>query len=120
MKEEKPRLSTDFDYIIAPQTAYGKELREIASKPSKLKGNSCGAKNRRKRLNKITRIRKRDGKNCFYCGLKLAMGDVTIEHLEAKGNGGSNNIENLRIAHKECNGKARDLPVDKKLLLRAK
>ena len=64
---------------------------------------------------------RRDGPACFYCGRSrknpLAM---TIEHLHARSRGGSNGIENLRLADVLCNKLAGRLSVAAKLELRAK
>jgi hypothetical protein len=46
----------------------------------------------------------RDGKNCGICGGELGT-DISIDHILAKRNGGSNRLENLRLAHRYCNQK---------------
>lgn len=45
---------------------------------------------------------KRDGENCFYCGLELKE-DVTLEHLIPLTQGGKNNLSNMVLAHEKCN-----------------
>ena len=64
---------------------------------------------------------RRDGPICFYCGRDrrkpLLM---TIEHLEARAAGGSNRLENLRLADVLCNKLAGSLSVAAKLDLRAR
>lgn len=43
------------------------------------------------------------GPYCWYCRKYLSKKDRTIEHLVAKRDGGSNAIDNLRIACYYCN-----------------
>lgn len=53
-------------------------------------------------LRKVRRLRYRDGDDCWLCGHALGT-NVTLDHVVPKSKGGSNNIENLRLAHFECN-----------------
>lgn len=62
-------------------------------------------------------IRKR-GQDCFYCGRFMNLMEITIEHLTAKANGGSNKRENLYLAHKECNQMAGHMDYLQKMALR--
>jgi hypothetical protein len=45
---------------------------------------------------------KRDGWNCFYCGLPLK-DDVSLEHLIPLTQGGLNILSNMVLAHEKCN-----------------
>jgi hypothetical protein len=64
------------------------------------------------------KLLQRDGDECWFCG--LAMGDdCTIEHLIPKSKGGGNRLDNYALAHAECNHRAADLPLVKKIELRA-
>jgi len=65
-------------------------------------------------------IVKRDGSNCFYCGVLMDINEMTIEHLKAKSNGGKNNLKNLKVAHYRCNVEAGSLSVADKIKLRMK
>lgn len=47
-------------------------------------------------------IFKRDGNTCFLCGQFLD-NDKTLEHLLPIDAGGTSNIKNLALAHKNCN-----------------
>ncbi len=66
-------------------------------------------RNWRKRVRRY--LRKRYGERCHWCGgrmdFKLAKGNfqdmATIEHLVPMSFGGSNDLSNLRLAHKRCN-----------------
>jgi 5-methylcytosine-specific restriction endonuclease McrA len=64
---------------------------------------------------------RRDGPSCFYCGRHrrkpLLM---TIEHLQPRAAGGSNRLENLKLADVLCNKLAGSLSVEAKLDLRAR
>ena len=68
----------------------------------------------KKRANLINRIIERDGAGCFYCGRFMSVGDITIEHLHAKTNGGSDKFYNLKIAHRKCNSDAGDKSIEEK------
>jgi 5-methylcytosine-specific restriction endonuclease McrA len=55
------------------------------------------------RRNKKERLIAMYGSYCCYCGKYLRRREMTLEHLIAKRDGGSNAIENLRIACYYCN-----------------
>ncbi|MDP5211148.1 HNH endonuclease [Microbulbifer sp. 2205BS26-8] len=65
------------------------------------------------------RLFRRDGDECFYCGLALG-DDITEEHLVALSQGGPDRLENLVLAHESCNREAGSLPVITKVRLREK
>jgi|GEM_PF-2728381 len=53
---------------------------------------------------KREQIARRDGSYCCYCGCFLSPLDRTIEHyFVPKSLGGSNHLDNLKIACKPCN-----------------
>lgn len=64
------------------------------------------------------KLRDRDGDECWFCGLPLGA-DATIEHLVPKSNGGRNALANYALAHSRCNQKAANLPLVKKIEMRA-
>ncbi|EEF28188.1 conserved hypothetical protein [Ricinus communis] len=74
--------------------------------------------NRRRRSRIIGRLRARDGRNCFYCGLALSARDCTAEHLLDKAGGGTDYLSNLALAHHQCNELVADKPLVQKVLLR--
>jgi len=56
------------------------------------------------RKERIMLIIERDGPNCFLCGEPFTKNQkITIDHWVPKAAGGSEEIDNLRIAHKTCN-----------------
>lgn len=57
----------------------------------------------RAKRNRLTRIIERDGPSCQLCGRALRREEMTLDHVQAKHEGGGNNIENLRIACFDCN-----------------
>ncbi len=66
-------------------------------------------------------LARRDGPVCFYCGrTRKNPLNMSIEHLEPRAGGGSNRLENLRLADTLCNKLAGSLNVAAKLELRAK
>jgi hypothetical protein len=62
----------------------------------------------------------RDGNQCFYCGKEMADNDMTLEHLLSINHGGGNRMENLVLAHKECNKEAGHKSIIEKVKLRDK
>jgi 5-methylcytosine-specific restriction endonuclease McrA len=44
----------------------------------------------------------RDGEVCWLCGLP---GARTVDHVIARHHGGSDSLDNLRAAHRDCNGR---------------
>jgi hypothetical protein len=61
----------------------------------------------------------RDGDECWFCGKRLGS-DITTEHLVPKSAGGGNKMANYALAHRLCNQAAADMPLVKKIELRAK
>jgi len=62
--------------------------------------------NQEKRIKKLNKIIELRGLYCFYCGEQMRNKDMTIEHLMAKSNGGTNDLHNLYLAHSWCNKEA--------------
>ena len=56
----------------------------------------------REKRNRQARLLVRDGPLCSICGLPLG-GDITFDHIQPRGEGGMNSIENLRLTHYKCN-----------------
>lgn len=54
----------------------------------------------------------RDGRKCFWCDTPLALEDMTLDHLETRGSGGSNRKENLVCACDPCNQRRGKMTVD--------
>ena len=61
---------------------------------------------------------KRDGNECFYCGLEFDVIKLTQEHLLSLSHNGPNRIENKVLACKPCNNLAGNLILVEKILLR--
>jgi hypothetical protein len=60
----------------------------------------------------------RDGRCCFYCFQDMPNDDMTVEHLIALDKGGPNTMENMVLAHGQCNKNADNLPVIRKIQIR--
>ncbi len=86
--------------------------------PSAPRSRDTANPSQKKGAARLKSLRARDGDNCFYCGVALGTGDVTLEHLLSEKDGGSWRLANLVLAHKSCNELAADLPVVAKVLLR--
>lgn len=65
------------------------------------------------RSRKIARILARDGEDCCYCKKPLG-DDMTLEHRVARTRGGSDELDNLKLAHARCNREVGNLPPDMK------
>lgn len=62
------------------------------------------------RREKIELIIERDGPDCFLCGEPFTKNQkITIDHWIPRAAGGTEQLENLRIAHKICNIRKSDL-----------
>lgn len=55
------------------------------------------------RCRKREQLLEKHGPYCCYCGKYLTKKDRTIEHLIARRDGGSNRLDNLRLACYYCN-----------------
>lgn len=66
---------------------------------------------------KRERVLSRDGYVCYLCGLKIDQGEESIDHVIPKALGGHNGMGNLRAAHKVCNHRKGDMPLDEYMKL---
>ena len=60
----------------------------------------------------------RDGNNCFYCLEPMEEGDASVEHLVSVHKGGPNHMDNMALAHRNCNARVGNLPLVQKLKVR--
>lgn len=73
------------------------------SQPKKTQPQRLRARLLSKRKRIVAELIDRDGGSCHWCGIALTAGDTTIEHLEPLRNGGSNDLDNLKLVHRSCN-----------------
>ena len=59
--------------------------------------------NNRKRRHKL--YYDRGITTCYCCGKPMYFEDTTLEHIIPLSKGGSNNLDNLSLSHKDCNNK---------------
>ncbi|OKH18718.1 HNH endonuclease [[Limnothrix rosea] IAM M-220] len=59
--------------------------------------------NPKQKRNKKAALLKDFGAVCWWCQKSFAAKDLTFEHLRPKSKGGSNSLENLRLACRPCN-----------------
>ncbi len=71
-----------------------------------------------RRTDRVVELLRRDGGDCWFCGLALGE-DITLEHLIPKSAEGGNGRHNLVLAHKACNNMAANKPLAEKIELRA-
>lgn len=57
-----------------------------------------------------TKLFRRDGNICSWCGQRLTFKTATVDHIVKRSEGGSNALSNLRLLHAECH-KQKDNPV---------
>ena len=68
------------------------------------------AMNSKQKKSKTPQVAARDGSCCCYCGKDLAPSEQTLEHMIPRSMGGGNNLENLRLACRQCNNSRRNNP----------
>lgn len=61
----------------------------------------------------------RDGPNCGICGKEVEKGQESIDHIIPVNMGGSNEPNNVRLAHRSCNNRRPKKPKDIRLALEA-
>jgi len=49
-----------------------------------------------------TRLFKKDGNKCKWCNSVMSFRDASIDHIVEVSKGGTNDLSNLRLLHKEC------------------
>lgn len=59
--------------------------------------------NSKQKQAKKAQLVKEYGSRCWWCGRCLPEEELTLEHLKPKSRGGSNSLENLRLAGFSCN-----------------
>ena len=52
------------------------------------------------------------GWRCAICGGPIAQGDESLQHMKPRSKGGTDDMDNLRPAHKRCNSALRDNELD--------
>ncbi len=63
---------------------------------------------RRRRIRKILKHRNHIPDGCVICplcGNVVPWDELTVDHIVPKSLGGSDKIENLQFAHRDCNGR---------------
>lgn len=50
------------------------------------------------------------GSHCFYCGRHMKLSTLTIDHVRPRSKGGTDALENLRLACEPCNQAKADQP----------
>ncbi|EIF30928.1 restriction endonuclease [Burkholderia sp. Ch1-1] len=73
---------------------------------------------REKTLPIFNALIKRDGAECFYCGLATSEEDRSLEHLVPLAHGGPNHLSNFVLAHRKCNSDAGHMSVMEKIRAR--
>ena len=67
----------------------------------------------KKKIFSRSAIIKRDNKTCQYCGFKLSMNRITIDHVIPISKGGKGTFENCVVACRPCNDYKADYDLDK-------
>jgi len=68
------------------------------------------AMNTKQRKSKTQQIDGRYGSCCRWCKKPLSPSNRTLEHMKPKSMGGKNDLENLRLACRQCNSSRRNNP----------
>jgi 5-methylcytosine-specific restriction endonuclease McrA len=64
-------------------------------------------KTKQKRDRRIRLLRK-NGPRCYWCHESFPANQLTLDHLKPRSRGGSNKLENLRLACFPCNNRRSD------------
>lgn len=86
-------------------------------RPGQSSARGAAQKARDQRARKIQRLGERDGWTCHLCGEAINPKSgrrnrrATLDHVIPKSLGGSNSLENLRLAHWICNNRRGNLPL---------
>jgi CRISPR/Cas system Type II protein with McrA/HNH and RuvC-like nuclease domain len=73
----------------------------------------AGCENPASKANKALRIAfKQHGGECFYCKGAIAADDFTIDHVEPLAKSAGEMLQNLVIAHKNCNQSKGQKPIE--------
>lgn len=67
----------------------------------------CRMKTSQRKYAKYMLLR-RDGRRCWLCGGHMADSEISIDHIIPRSRGGSNQIDNLKLAHIDCNTRRSD------------
>ncbi len=110
---EKGRAVAIADEGGAPAIRLSSVAVEQAS-PQPAKSPRAGK--RRRRL--VAQLRERDGDSCFFCLRIMEREQMTVEHLLARHEGGSDSKANLVLAHKLCNEAVGHLALIEKIKIR--
>ena len=72
--------------------------RERTLKSRRLYGNNYSYK--RKRF--IRRYLALHGNSCFWCGKRMRMEEITVDHIKPVAQGGKTEFSNMRLIHESC------------------
>ncbi len=59
--------------------------------------------NPKQKKSKKKQLSNKYGECCWWCGCRLPLDKLTLDHLKPKSRGGSDSLENLRLACFRCN-----------------
>jgi 5-methylcytosine-specific restriction endonuclease McrA len=87
-----------------------KKLEERREALARLRGHLSVTKERRSEATKAIRILRdqvigRDGMVCGLCGKEVAEDQVSIDHVLPISLGGTDDLDNLQVAHRGCNSR---------------
>jgi 5-methylcytosine-specific restriction endonuclease McrA len=54
------------------------------------------------------RLLRKNGSRCYWCHAEFPPNQLTLDHLKPRSRGGSNKLENLRLACFPCNNRRSD------------
>ena len=102
-------LESDGYWLARSRVRHCSKLCKRKSRPSHLGRHG----NRKPRLirNQVTALRRRDGDDCWLCGLPIDFSVTDLndpmrysrDHVTPRGLGGESTVANMRLAHRLCN-----------------
>ena len=57
------------------------------------------------------------GWQCCICARPISKGQESLQHIKARSKGGTDDVENLRPAHRRCNSALGDRDLDQSLVI---
>jgi 5-methylcytosine-specific restriction endonuclease McrA len=68
------------------------------------------SRNSQRRNAKRNAIVERDGPDCWLCGRPIYGEEATLDHVKPAAEGGRGTLDNLKLAHSECNNARHNAP----------
>jgi 5-methylcytosine-specific restriction endonuclease McrA len=65
--------------------------------------NNRTKKRRQNRKNRIVKMLEEQNGVCYICGRTMQENEITVDHVIPRAKGGTDSVQNLKLAHERCN-----------------